>query len=295
MDFSNKVINGVLIGAFLATVTYDVAAQSLSAPLKVRFAPEKDYGPFVYQDPNGHVKGLSVDILASVSRVGGLQIDTQPARNLAQILQLARQGEVDLVSSLRPTVERARFLGFSRPYVSVPAVLVRRAGDRSKRTLAELAGQAVAVGKGYAVEEYLREKHPAVHWVAVTDDTAALRALLAGEVEGVVADVASVAFAVREHGMNGLQIHGPVGFEYALSFAYPAARTEIGEALERGLRDLRSDERDTIVKRWIDVDAIRFHDARADTAKTIAGVAGALAVAIAGVAIVRRKPVVQPG
>ena len=38
----------------------------------------------------------------------------------------AQRGEVDLVSSLRPTPERAAYLAFTAPYVQVPAVRVHQ-------------------------------------------------------------------------------------------------------------------------------------------------------------------------
>ena len=284
----HRAINALAI-ALLSFVIFALHAYDAAGASSARFAPEKDYGPFVYQDATGHIKGLSVDILAAVSRASGLQIDTLPAHNLAEILMLAERGEVDLISSLRPTPERARYLDFSRPYVSVPAGLVRREGDKGKGFLSDLPGRAVAVGKGYAVEAYVRDKYPAVQWVTVPDDVTGLRALLAGEVQGVVADIASVTFSVREQALHGVQVRGPVGFEYPLSFAYLKSRPDIGDALERGLRALRSDERDAVLQRWIDVDAIRYRDSRTEMVQKFAAVFGGLAVFMVGVALLRKR------
>ena len=71
--------------------------------LRLRFAPEKDYGPFIYETHEGQVEGLSADFLNAMAAQGELQIDTLPAQPLAAILEAARQGQVDLISSLRPT------------------------------------------------------------------------------------------------------------------------------------------------------------------------------------------------
>ncbi len=37
------------------------------ADTPVRFAPERDYGPFVFEAADGKVKGLSVDVLEALA------------------------------------------------------------------------------------------------------------------------------------------------------------------------------------------------------------------------------------
>jgi ABC-type amino acid transport substrate-binding protein len=275
-----------VVGAIVLSACTGVSAAD---PLKVRFAPEQDYGPFVYLDKSGQIRGLSVDILQTISLAAQVQVETLPARPLSDILAAVRRGEVDLVSSLRPTPERAAFLAFSRPYVSVPAVLVVGAGATGRQSLADLSGQAVAVGKGYAVEPFVREKFPNVRWVAVPDDTSALRLVLSKKVRAAVADIASVGFVVREEKLQGLQVHGPIGFEYELSFAYPKERSDIGQALELGLRAVNPGDRSAVTQRWLDADALGFRDHRAGLLRWIAIAAMGLAAVLLAFGLMRRR------
>ncbi|WP_460531464.1 transporter substrate-binding domain-containing protein [Chitinimonas naiadis] len=262
---------GFWLLALLVVTLFTTPMSSVAATtMLVRFAPEKDYGPFVYQDKAGRVRGLSVDMLGIIGRSAGMKIETLPACSLSEILPMAQRGEVDLVSSLRPTPERGEYLDFSRPYVTVPAVLLMRKDASSDSSLLTLAKQSVAVGKGYAVEGFLREKFPDVHWVAVADDLTAIKALLNGEVRGVVADIASINFVIGQHKFNGLQVIGPVGFEYALCFGFRKDRPDIGEALERGIRDLNTSERDKVIQQWMDVPSLQVVDATKDKLKRFA-------------------------
>lgn len=247
------------------------SAEDLGKRLSVRFAPEQDYGPFVFQGEDGQVRGLSIDMLDAIAARGGLQITTLPPSSLAEILDAAERGEVDLISSLRPTPERAAFLAFTHPYVSVPAVLIRRADQDDGRQLADLAGQPVAVGLGYAVEGFVRTAFPEVDWVGEPDDSAALRDLLAGKVVGVVADLASVTFLTRRHHLDRLRVVGAVGFNYPLSFAYAKNRPDIGRALEAGLAALGGRGRDAIVGRWVDHQDLTYRDSRTAVILEVAG------------------------
>lgn len=222
----------------------------------IRFGPEADYGPFVYQDDAGRIDGLSVEMLGLVQKHTGLRVQTLPARPLNEWLTLARRGEVDLLSSLRPTPERAAYLLFSLPYVRVPAVLIVRAGHRMAGgtdvvPLAPLQGRPVAVGAGYAVESFVRGRQPGVDWKAVPDDVVALRGVADGRFEAAVVDAASASFIVRRHRVEGLATAGPVGFDYTLSFAVRKDRPDLQAAIDAGIRAIPAGERAAVVERWL--------------------------------------------
>lgn len=227
-----------------------------SPTLPVRFAPERDYGPFVFADEQGRVQGLSVDLLARLAPAAGLQLQTLAPAPLAQQLALLRAGGADLVSSLRPTPERAEYLAFTRPYVTVPAILVVRAGAAppgadGQSQLLTLAGRPVAVGAGYAVEGFARERFPQVRWMPVPDDVQALRGVLDGRFDAAVVDAASAAFITQRHGMSQLGAAGPIGFDYALSLAVPKARTDLVERLDAAIAALPLPARNEIQQRWM--------------------------------------------
>ncbi|WNO04761.1 transporter substrate-binding domain-containing protein [Rhodoferax mekongensis] len=259
-----------------------VAAQT------IRFAPEKDYAPFVSAGPAGQVQGLSIDVLDILKPRLGANVQVLPADNLANILQAARRGEVDLISSLRPTPERAEFLAFTEPYVKVPAVLVVKQGPIPP-TLKDLADRPVAVGKGYAVESFVRTNYPLIRWVAVSDDVAALQALLRGDVDGVVADVASVSDATRHSGIRGVQVVESLPFEYELSFAYRKELAALGDALNAGLKDITPATRQALLRRWIDTETLTYEDPRLTWVRKLAMVLSVLALVMVGVWRLRAK------
>ena len=246
----------VLIGSLAGLLaglsgTVRSAGPQTRAPMPIRFAPERNYGPFVFEADDGSVQGLSVDLLEALAPLAGLQLVMQKARPLAEILEAARRGEVDLISSLRPTPERAAFLNFTHPYVSVPAVLVTLPGPVSLR-LSDFSQRRVAVGKGYAVEAFGRQQYPEVDRVPTHDDADGLRRLSAAQVAAVVCDVATAHFYAEQLGLPALQIHASIGFEYPLSFAYLKSRPDIGERLEEGLRLLPQARLLAVTERWLE-------------------------------------------
>jgi ABC-type amino acid transport substrate-binding protein len=217
----------------------------------VRFAPEADYGPMVFTGPDGQPQGLSVDLLALVAQRVGLRVQATPAAPLHQLLAQAQRRQVDLITSLRPTPERAEFLLFTQPYVAVAAVLVQRQGSEAADSVADLAGRPVAVGKGYAVESVMRQRYPQVNWQSVDDDAQALRGVVAGRYEAAVADAASVAYIVERERLDGLAAGAHVGFNYELSFAVRKDWPVLRDILDAGIRALDPQQRRAVLARWM--------------------------------------------
>lgn len=216
----------------------------------VRVAPERDYGPFVFQREDGRIDGLSIEMLELLRPVVGLRIEMLAPQPLQQQLDALRERRADLVTSLRATPERAAYAAFTLPYVSVPALVVMR-GDETPRSLSQLAGAAVAVGQGYAVESVVRARHPSVRWQPVSDDLAALRGVAERRFAAAVVDAASLADVTRRHGVAGLRATGSADFDYVLSFAVRKDWPELREALDAAIRALPASRRQAVVERWI--------------------------------------------
>jgi ABC-type amino acid transport substrate-binding protein len=258
---------------------------------EVRVGPERDYGPFSFEDEAGAVAGLSVDMLRLVQSRTGLNLQMLASAPLHQQLDAARGHQIDLLMSLRPTPERGAFLLFTKPYVSVPAVLVRRV-DGPVLKMAQLVGKPVAVGKGYAVESVMRQRHPGVNWQAVPDDVAALQGVHAGRFEAAVVDSASLAFVTRSQRLQGLQAGEPVDFEYTLSFAVRSDWPELVAVLDAGIRALTPAQRQAVQDRWMPV-IDRATALRKAPVATGVGLALLLLALLAAAWMIRQKRVLR--
>jgi ABC-type amino acid transport substrate-binding protein len=221
----------------------------LATQPEFKLGVERDYGPFVFLGDNGEVQGLSVDALALVAGHVGLRYATARAGPLNELLQAAKQGQLDVLTSLRETAERAEYLLFTAPYASVPAVVVSRSS--AAIGLADLTGKSVGVGKGYAVEVFVRYRFPAVVWQAMPDDVAVLKALAQGQLDAAVVDLASFAFVQRRYQLPDLKQGQPVGFEYALIFAVRKDLPQLRDALDIGVRALSANDRRLLRDRWL--------------------------------------------
>ena len=224
----------------------------------LRLAVERDYPPFVFvntQQPGPQqAQGWSIDMLRLVQQATGLRVVEQPAAPLSALLDDLRAGQADLITSLRPTPERAAFLEFTRPYIWVPAILVvpsHHAPLAAADALLALQGRAVAVGKGYAAEAAMRKAHPQVRWQAVSDDTQALQGVVSGLYDAAVTDAASAAHIMQTLGLSGLRSAGRVGFDYGLSFGLRRGQPGLRERLDAAIVAISPQQRQAVLDRWL--------------------------------------------
>ncbi|UXH77189.1 ATP-binding protein [Roseateles amylovorans] len=237
------------------------------------------YGPFSYQDDDGRITGLSVDYARRLSELSGLRFEFQPPQTFAENLADLAEGELDLLMSLRETPERAQTLGFTRPYIQVPAVLLRRAGDDSGPLR---PGEPVAVARGYAVAEFLRERYATNPLQVEADDRAVLRRLAGGEVSAAVVDLAGATYLMRRDGIGNLRVVDDIGYAYALGIGYRRDWPMLGRILDKALLRIGEGERQAIADRWItqDTEAMRWQR------RALWAVGLALAAVVLGLAVV---------
>lgn len=245
-----------------AAQMWSVSVPALANTPNLRLAIERDYAPFIFSGADGQPQGLSMDILSLVLRQSGLQVQPLPAQPLAVLLDDLREQRADLITSLRSTPQRAEFLVFSRPYIEVPAILIigrSVSSTDARKGLRGLANQPVAVGKGYGVEQPMRQRYPEVRWQAVEDDAMALRGVAEGRFAGAVADAASVAYLIRRDGHKDLSPAGRVGFDYPLSFALSKAHAELMPRIDHAIQSVPQAERQAVIDRWMgDLDLNAF-------------------------------------
>lgn len=216
---------------------------------ELQIAPEANYPPFSYVE-DGVWRGLSADVLKRVEEKLGTKFQILPAQNLNSVLEQAKRGDVGIVTSVGETSERSEYLAFTRPYVSIPTVIIVRAGAKAERWPQGFAGKQVAVGKGYGVQKFLEKSYPDAKVVPVADDQAGLRRLSNGEIDAVVMDLASASFFIEKEKITNLYVFSSFGYTYNLSFAVRKDLTVLREILNLALEELSARDQMTIADNW---------------------------------------------
>jgi len=228
----------------------------------IRLAPERSYAPFIFQDENGKLKGISVDYTALLEKKLGIKFHTMESNNLAAILDAVHHEEIDMVTSLMKTPQRSEFLFFTTPYITVPVVIIVRREFKGGSTLDSMGSLKIAVGKGYAVESFLQEKHSGLSLVPVEDDMACLTKVSFGDIDAAVVDLASASYIIDRLKITNLHVAGTADFSYQLSFASRKDWPELNRILEKGIARISPNEHAEIYNKWVHLSQHTFFTAR---------------------------------
>lgn len=217
----------------------------------IRLAPESSYAPFIFLDNDGKLKGISIDYLGLLEKRLGIKFQTMAADNLSSILERARRGQVDVITSLSKTPERAEYLLFTKPYIRVPTALIVRRDFTGAKTIELMKGNKIAFGKGFGVGSYLQNHARVLQLVPVADDATALHMVSFGEVDAAVVDLASATSVIETHKISNLRVASTFDFAYELSFASRKDWPILNRILEKGVSRISPDEREAIYNKWV--------------------------------------------
>lgn len=207
--------------------------------------------PFDVLDKHGQHRGISGDYLALLGQRLGLRFEPVLMDDWEGALQALRSGQVDLLPSVAKTAEREAFMAFSEPYLTSSSLIFTRS-ELTVQRLRDLAGKRVAIERGYALQQALREQVEGVQLLEVGDTEAALRAVSSGRADAYVGDMIVASYLIRELNLTNLELRGETGlsaseFRFAVRQDWP----QLVSLLNLAMSDLSDTEQEAIKERWL--------------------------------------------
>ncbi|WP_167880531.1 ABC transporter substrate-binding protein [Nocardioides guangzhouensis] len=218
---------------------------------QLRVCTDMPYEPFEYED-KGEPKGFDIDLVDKVGQRLSLEpriLDTD--FDAIQSGEALNAGKCDIaISAMTITGERARVLDFSSPYFNASQALVVERGS-SVESLADLAGQKVAVQGGTTGELYVTDNAPDSADIVPLPDSAAMdEALRKGTVDAAVYDNTVVGDVIANNSRLSVAAEFDTGEQYGM-----AVKKDGNVDLLRTVNDVLADLRanggyDKIYEKW---------------------------------------------
>lgn len=216
---------------------------------KVKVCVHPDWHPFesYWQ---GKYQGMLADYLQLIMGNVGLEYEIVPSITWKQSLKQIRTGECDLLAGAMQTVERSQYLDFTRPYLSVPAIIAVKA-DENKKHLPEMT---LGVIEKSAFQEILPIRYPNLKILSVDHVVEGLRLLQAGTIDGFVGAGANIAHIAKEFQIADIVINDELRDSWDFSVAIRNDRPYLQSILNKSIAEITPEERDAIINRWLVVE-----------------------------------------
>lgn len=175
-------------------------AEYIQAHPTLRVACKPDWLPYEYVDEDGQCRGLSVELMESLSQISGIEFEYVAMTSQESELAL-QNGGIDLAASICPTGEEG-LKHATTPYISVPMQIIG-----TKLSLEKSGRHVLALEKGATfLESYLAEKLH-IHKVQFYEDlNGCLDAVARGEADITVAGNYAVNRMLRDGHHSNLMV-----------------------------------------------------------------------------------------
>ncbi|GAA5532269.1 transporter substrate-binding domain-containing protein [Deinococcus metallilatus] len=225
--------------ALTAGLSAQAAAPTLT-PGVLKIAMEGTYPPFTFKDAQGQLTGFDVDIARAVAAKLGLRPEFV-LTEWSGILAGLQANKYDvIVNQVGITPERQKSIGFSQPYAySRPQIIVRKSGNFSPKTLADLKGKRVGVGLGSNFEKQLRDAG-GINVVTYPGAPEYLADLAAGRLDAAYNDRLLVGYLITKDRLP-IRGAGVIGQPEPVGIAFKKTNAALGNAINRALLQIKAD------------------------------------------------------
>lgn len=225
----------------------------------VKVGGETDWAPFDFAK-DGKYRGIAHDILELVGQRTGLHFKYEFGTDWDTIIKDFKAGKYDLLPAIYKSGEREKYALFSPPYFTVTDYAFVRKGDDSLKSIKDLEHKKVAVIKGYAIVEKLKEHFPKMKLVLVNSLKSGIDAVLLKK-----ADVYIDGYTVVMYGMANMMLAGikpalPIDlYSNALHFATSIDKPLLASVVQKGLDSIDEEEMSAIFRKWYGLSQKAIH------------------------------------
>ncbi len=171
-----------------------------------------------------------------------------------QALERGRNGRIDLFPCLSKTPERARFLLFTKPYLSYPLVIITREDAPIIGSVEDLEGKRLAVVKHLFAYSKMKNDYPTlrIKYVFTRKVEENLVAVSMGRADACIINLAAASYYIQKNGLTNLKIAAPVNWDSVhLAMGVRKDWPMLLNIIEKALASISQEEKDRISERWI--------------------------------------------
>lgn len=256
LDLQRKWLGHTLSSSLSRQLLFDTHIQQfLTSHKQVRLGIDTGWPPFEFTDATGKHQGVVKEILDYVL-VESLGITPLPitAPVWKNHLDAIKNGEIDMIAGIVYSQERAKNMHFTKPYLTMPLMVLGKMYDKPINSLRDLEGKTVGIVNGYVTLDILKDKYPSITPLPFPDVKTGLIALSQGQVDYFFDGLAAMNYTIRVNGITNLKLLGDTGESYALSFGVRKDWPELAEALNYVIDTTPRHVFDEIVAPWIHVE-----------------------------------------
>lgn len=221
----------------------------------IKVGGEMDWPPFDYVE-NGEYTGIAKDYLDLISKYTGLKFDVKTGYTWDELLQMAKNKELDLMPMIYHTKEREKYFNYTNEYLTVRNYLFSSKNNSDEyEKLEDLNGKIVALPKGFAQINILKQKYPKIKILETQNVLASIDALITNKADAMIENIALVNYLLKSNNIQGIKSDFTVNI--GANSIFMTSRKDwpiLRNIIQKGLDSINAEDKITIVNKWMKIE-----------------------------------------
>lgn len=220
----------------------------------IKVGIDPDYAPYEWLDEDGKNTGMIVDYLNKLEEILGIHFEIIKDKSWSELLEMAKNSQLDMLTSIAQTPKRLEYLTFSEPYRHTPTIIIDNGKGSFIGSLKKLSGKKVSVEKGYFVEEYIKNNYPNITLVSAQNTNEALEMVACGNVDAYVGDANVVDYKIKTNVFGTLRFSGQTEYISHQGFGLSRGNEPLASILTKAIATIPKNETDDIYNHWLNIE-----------------------------------------
>lgn len=225
----------------------------IKAHPQIIVANETDWPPFDFT-VDGQPAGLSIDMVQLIARKTGLKAKFINGFTWKELMQLFKEGKIDLLPALFVNDERQKFISFSDSYYSQPSVMVVHEKNQDIVKIEDLAGKRVAGVKSYSFTSAIKRIMPTATMVEVSSILEGVKAVSLGKADAFIDSIGTISYLLDNNFIPNIKIISEIEHpdldSPAIHMGVAKNNIVLTGILNKALASISRDEKRELAKTW---------------------------------------------
>ncbi len=219
---------------------------------------ELDWPPFDYA-LLGQPQGYSIDVIKLIAEALELPIRFINGLSWSELVQEFKEGELDILHSVLITADNKEWGLPSREYAFLPYSIVSAEKNNKIESLESMQDKRLAIPSGWSVIPVVRAAYPNIIIVEVPSTLAAMRKVLAGEVDGALDNKVILEYLQKHYYLEGLHFSDTINFgesdaPQTLHMFVSPDKAPLLDLIDRAIGAIGRDQRTVLRQYWLGED-----------------------------------------
>lgn len=214
---------------------------------------DSQWAPFEFYDKNGDYSGITADYIKHAEQQLNTSLIPKEGLTWGEALTELKLGNIDVMSAVFYSEERAKELNFTDPYFEISLVLVSKVNAYYAESLSSLNGKKLGVIKDYIYDELIQQDFPNINLIGVNSVEEGLRQVQAGEIDAFIDSIAAINYEINKNKLNDIIITAFTPYKLELTMVVRKGLEPLIPILNKTFAAMTEKQHSIIANNWLSV------------------------------------------